>query len=58
MLNSRGEDLRRECLLTELKKRVRDVRQGPDGLLYALLEDDPTGETGGETALVRIEPEP
>ena len=58
VLNIRGEDLRRECLLTELKKRVRDVRQGPDGLLYALLEDDATGETGGETALVRIEPEP
>jgi glucose/arabinose dehydrogenase len=58
VLNSRGEDVRRECLLTELKKRVRDVRQGPDGLLYALLEDDVMGDTGGETALVRIEPAP
>ena len=41
--------------LTELKKRVRDVRQGPDGLLYVLVEDDAGGPTGGETALLRIQ---
>jgi len=39
----------RENLLTELKQRIRDVRQGPDGLLYLL-----TDETAG--ALLRIEP--
>jgi len=58
VFNPRGEELRRESLLTELKKRVRDVRQGPDGLLYVLVEDDASGETGGETALLRIEPSP
>jgi glucose/arabinose dehydrogenase len=56
VFNGRGEEIRRESLLTELKKRVRDVRQGPDGLLYVLVEDDASGPTGGETALLRIEP--
>ena len=56
VFNSRGEEIRRESLLTELRKRVRDVRQGPDGFLYVLVEDDAAGPTGGETALLRIEP--
>ena len=56
VFNSRGEEIRRESLLTELRKRVRDVRQGPDGLLYVLVEDDFGGQTGGETALLRLEP--
>jgi glucose/arabinose dehydrogenase len=56
VFNSRGEEIRRESLLTELRKRVRDVRQGPDGFLYVLVEDDAGGQTGGETALLRIEP--
>jgi glucose/arabinose dehydrogenase len=58
VFNRRGEEIRRESLLTELHKRVRDVRQGPDGLLYVLVEDDVDGDTGGETALLRIEPTP
>jgi glucose/arabinose dehydrogenase len=58
VFNDRGEEIRRESLLTELKKRVRDVRQGSDGLLYVLVEDDASGPTGGETALLRIEPAP
>ena len=58
VFNGRGEEIRRESLLTELKKRVRDVRQGADGLLYVLVEDDASGPTGGETALLRIEPAP
>jgi glucose/arabinose dehydrogenase len=53
--NARGDEMRRESLLTELKKRIRDVRQGPDGLLYVLAEDDATGDTG-EGALLRLEP--
>jgi glucose/arabinose dehydrogenase len=53
--NSRGEEMRRESLLLELKKRIRDVRQGPDGFLYVLTEDDMGGD-GGEGALLRIEP--
>jgi glucose/arabinose dehydrogenase len=30
-----GAETRRETLLVELRQRIRDVRQGPDGLLYA-----------------------
>lgn len=37
--NEFGE-LRREYLLTGLKQRIRDVRQGPDGLIYILTEED------------------
>jgi len=43
------EELRREPMLMDLKQRIRDVRQGPDGLLYVL-----TAEEDG--ALLRIEP--
>ena len=51
VLNRYGEEVRREWLLAELKQRIRDVRQGPDGLLYVLTEED-------EAALLRIEPVP
>lgn len=44
-----GLPIRRQSLLTELKQRIREVRQGPDGLLY-LLTDEEAG------ALLRIEP--
>jgi glucose/arabinose dehydrogenase len=46
------EELRRESLLVDLRHRVRDVRQGPDELLY-VLTDHPT-----DGALLRIEPAP
>ena len=36
-------------MLTELKQRIRDVRQGPDGRLYLT-----TDETDG--AVLKIEP--
>jgi aldose sugar dehydrogenase len=49
VFNERWQELRREPMLTELKQRIRDVRQGPDGLLYVL-----TAEEDG--ALLRIEP--
>jgi glucose/arabinose dehydrogenase len=49
VLNQKGLPIRREPLLRELKQRIREVRQGPDGLLY-LLTDEPAG------ALLRIEP--
>ena len=49
VLNERGEELRRESILTELRQRIRDVRQGPDGLLYVLTEEN-------EAALLRLEP--
>jgi glucose/arabinose dehydrogenase len=49
--NDKWEELHRESLLRELQQRVRDVRQGPDGLLYVL-----TAENDG--ALLRLEPGP
>tara|TARA_Y100000588_G_scaffold378675_1_gene459580 strand:+ start:3631 stop:4884 length:1254 start_codon:yes stop_codon:yes gene_type:complete len=51
VLNTDGEVQRRgnNTLLGELKQRIRDVRQGPDGLLY-LTTDEPDG------AVLRIEP--
>ncbi len=48
VLNADGEELHREGLLTELKQRIRDVRQGPDGLLYVQTDED-------DAALLRIE---
>ena len=49
VFNGRGEEIRREWLLTELKQRIRDIRQGPDGYLYVLTEED-------DGVLLRIEP--
>jgi aldose sugar dehydrogenase len=49
LFNEKMEELRREALLRELRQRIRDVRQGPDGLLY-LLTDEKIG------AVLRIEP--
>ncbi|HEU4625737.1 MAG TPA: PQQ-dependent sugar dehydrogenase [Steroidobacteraceae bacterium] len=49
VLNDNLGELRRETLLTELHQRIRDVRQGPDGLLYVLTDED-------DGALLRIEP--
>ncbi len=36
--NEFGEQ-RREWLLTDLKQRIRDVQEGPDGLIYVLTEE-------------------
>ena len=41
VFNDKGEEIRRESLLTELRQRIRDVRQGPDGLIYLLTEENP-----------------
>jgi glucose/arabinose dehydrogenase len=49
LFNEKMEELRREVLLLELRQRVRDIRQGPDGLLY-LATDEKDG------AILRIEP--
>lgn len=38
--DARGEELRQESLLTELRQRIRDVKQGPDGRLYLLTDED------------------
>jgi aldose sugar dehydrogenase len=49
VLNDKLEETRRERLLGELHQRIRDVRQGPDGLLYVITDED-------DGALLRIEP--
>lgn len=49
LFNENMEELRREQLLTDLRRRIRDVRQGPDELLYLLTDDD-------DGAILRIEP--
>jgi glucose/arabinose dehydrogenase len=51
VFNDKQEELRRETMLTDLRQRIRDVRQGPDGLLYLLTDEDPG-------AVLRIEPAP
>jgi glucose/arabinose dehydrogenase len=49
VFNGRTEEMRRESMLGELKQRIREVRQGPDGYLYLLTDED-------AGALLRIEP--
>jgi glucose/arabinose dehydrogenase len=39
----------REAMLTSLRQRIRDVRQGPDGFLYLVIDANPGG-------VLRIEP--
>jgi len=51
VFNARTEELRRESMLTELRQRIREVREGPDGFLYLLTDED-------DAALLRIEPAP
>jgi aldose sugar dehydrogenase len=36
-----GHPIQREPILTELHQRIRDVRPGPDGLLYLLTDENP-----------------
>ena len=45
-----GLEARREAMLLELRQRIRDVRQGPDGLIY-MTTDMPDG------TVLKMEPE-
>ena len=47
--NEEGHPITREPLIAELRQRIRDVRSGPDGLLYVLTDQNP-----GD--VLRIEP--
>lgn len=38
--DDRGEEVAQESLLTDLRQRIRDVKQGPDGRLYLLTDED------------------
>jgi aldose sugar dehydrogenase len=49
LINKNLEELRREPLLTDLRRRLRDVKQGRDGLLYVLTDE-------AEGVMLRIEP--
>ena len=40
LFNEKMEELRRESLLVDLRQRIRDVRQGPDELLYLLTDEE------------------
>jgi glucose/arabinose dehydrogenase len=51
VFNENTEEIRRESMLNELRQRIREVRQGPDGLLYLLTDDE-------DGAILRIEPVP
>ena len=49
VFNEKLWELRRETILEDFHQRVRDVRQGPDGLIYLLTEED-------DGAVIKIEP--
>jgi glucose/arabinose dehydrogenase len=49
LINKNLEELRREPLLVDLRRRIRDVKQGRDGLLYLLTDE-------ADAAMLRIEP--
>ncbi len=51
VFNARTEEMRRESMLGVLRQRIREVRQGRDGYLYLLTDED-------DGALLRIEPAP
>jgi aldose sugar dehydrogenase len=50
-LDLNATPIHQESMLSSLGKRIRDVRQGPDGFLYVLTDE-------GRGALLRIEPAP
>ena len=49
VFNDKWQEIRREALLVELRQRIRNVRQGPDGLLYLLTDED-------DGAILKLEP--
>jgi aldose sugar dehydrogenase len=49
VFNDKTEEMRREMLLTEFRQRIRDVKQGPDGFVYLLTDENPG-------ALLKLEP--
>ncbi len=49
VFNENMDEMRRETMLSELRQRIRNIEQGPDGLIYLLTDED-------EGALLRISP--
>jgi glucose/arabinose dehydrogenase len=50
VFNDKMQEIRRETLLTDFHHRIRDVRQGRDGLVYVLTDEN-------DGVLLRLEPE-
>jgi glucose/arabinose dehydrogenase len=48
-LDKNQDETARETMLVDMKQRIRDVRQGPDGLVYLLTDED-------NGSLIRLEP--
>lgn len=51
VFNAKMEEIRRESMLNDLRQRIREVRQGPEGFLYLLTDMD-------QGAVLRLEPTP
>jgi aldose sugar dehydrogenase len=49
LINEKFEELRHESLLTDLHQRIRDVKAGPDGLIYVATDEE-------QGSILRIEP--
>jgi len=49
VVNDKLEEMRRESLLTDLHQRIRDVKPGPDGLIYIATDEE-------QGAILRMEP--
>ncbi|HEX6993972.1 MAG TPA: PQQ-dependent sugar dehydrogenase [Gammaproteobacteria bacterium] len=49
VFNEQWQEIRREALFVDLRQRIRDVEQGPDGLLYVLTDEQ-------DGALLKLEP--
>ena len=50
VFNANGDEVRREMMLTDLRQRIRAVKQAPDGSIYLLTEE-------AQGALLKIEPQ-
>jgi glucose/arabinose dehydrogenase len=50
VFNDEWQEIRREALFIDLRQRIRDVEQGPDGLLYVLTDEQ-------DGALLKLEPD-
>jgi glucose/arabinose dehydrogenase len=48
-LDARQDETARESMLVDLRQRVRDVRQGPDGFIYVVTDED-------DGQVIRLEP--
>jgi glucose/arabinose dehydrogenase len=49
VFNDNWEELRREAFFVDLRQRIRNVKQGPDGLLYVLTDEE-------DGAILKLEP--